>query len=71
MTTEQKNMLIHVNPIDAYRRLITNEELHNTHRMLSRTAANALRVVNGVTTTKDGIIASQQALYMMLELELI
>lgn len=71
MTTEQKNLLIHANPIDAYITLIVNEELHNMHRMLSRTAANALRVVNGVTTTKDGIIASQQALYMMLELELI
>lgn len=71
MTTEQKNLLIHANPIDAYRTFITNEELHNTHQMLSRTAANALRVVNGVTTTKDEIIASQQALFMMLNLEMI
>lgn len=71
MTNEQKNLLIHANPIDAYRTLITNEELHNTHQLLSRTAANALRVVNGVTTTKDEIIASQQALFMMLYIELI
>ena len=71
MTTEQKNLLIHANPIDAYKTFIVNEDLQNTHRMLSRTAANALRVVNGVTTTKGEIIASQQALYMMLNLEMI
>lgn len=70
MTTEQKNLLIHVNPIDAYKTFIVNEDLQNTHRMLSRTAANALRVVNGITT-KGEIIASQQALYMMLNLEMI
>lgn len=71
MTTEQKKLLIHVNPINAYQTFITNAELNNTWEMLSTTAANALRMVSGVYTTKDEIIASQQALYMMLKLKMI
>jgi hypothetical protein len=39
--------------------------------MLSTTASNAMRTITGVYTTKDEIIASQQALYMMLKLGLI
>ena len=71
MTNEQKALLIHVNPVSAYQQFIVNAELNKTWEMLSTTAANALRVVSGVYSTKDEIIASQQALYMMLKLELI
>ena len=71
MTTMQKNMLIHVNPIDAYKTFIVNEDLHKTWEMLSRTAVNALCIESGIFRTKYEIIASQQALYMMLNLEMI
>jgi hypothetical protein len=71
MTNEQKKLLIHVNPVNAYHEFITTPELNETWEMLSTTASNALRIVRGVYTTKDEIIASQQALYMMLKLELI
>jgi len=71
MTNEVKKLLIHVNPISAYHEFITTPELNETWEMLSTTASNALRIVRGVYTTKDEIIASQQALYMMLKLGLI
>lgn len=71
MTTEQKISLIYANPIDAYRTLIVNEDLHNTYQMLSRTAVNALCIDSGIFKSKFEIIASQQALYMMLNLKMI
>lgn len=71
MTTLKKNMLIHVNPIEAYKTFIINEDLHKTWEMLSRTAVNALCVESGISRTRYEIIASQQALYMMLNLEMI
>jgi hypothetical protein len=71
MTNEQKKLLIHVNPVSAYHEFITTRELYETWEMLSTTASNAMRTITGVYTTKDEIIASQQALYMMLKLGLI
>jgi len=71
METNVKKMIIETNPVNAYHEFITTPELNETWEMLSTTASNALRIVRGVYTTKDEIIASQQALYMMLKLGLI
>lgn len=71
LTTEQKNMLIYANPVDAYKKFIVNKQLDETHHMLSKTAENALCIESGTYKSKYAIIASQQALFMMLHLNII
>jgi len=71
MTTEQKNALIYRDPIGAYNAFIVNAELDKTHKMLRQTAVNALCIESGTHKSKFELLASQQALYMMLNLEMI
>lgn len=71
METNVKKLIIETNPVSAYHEFITTPELNGTWEMLSTTASNAMRAITRVYTTKDEIIASQQALLTMLKLGMI
>jgi hypothetical protein len=71
METNVKKLIIEINPVNAYHEFITTPELNETWEMLSTTASNAMRAITRVYSTKDEIIASQQALLTMLKLGMI
>jgi hypothetical protein len=70
MTTEQKRELINFNAVIAYNKFIT-EDNHTMWIAITKATDLTLLQVVGCFTTPNSIIASKNAMLVMLDLELI